>query len=381
MTATNNFLPFASTGTPNVVTQGVYAGLTSRTNGFVSGITPSNVANKAWRQGSLMAAVMGQVIVDVLNVDAIDDGTTATLTTNFKLAMTALSSAGSYAATSGTNTINVILAPVPGTLASLTGQMLRLKKSGTQNSNAVTLNPNGLGATPVVHGDGSALTSGELPASGVFTVIFDGTNFVLQSIGYLPVTTGYLTSQLSAYATLASPTFSGNPKAPTGAPLDGGINIATQAYADASATAAAALVAFQTGMMALWPTAGAPAGFRECDGSHLSTTGTYATLFAVIGYTFGGSGATFWLPDMRGMFARGWDNGAGVDPARAIGSYQGDEFQDHIHTAHGTAGGKAAFGSDIYGLDGVENTSGPTTGNHGSETRPKNIALMYIIKI
>jgi microcystin-dependent protein len=50
----------------------------------------------------------------------------------------------------------------------------------------------------------------------------------------------------------------------------------------------------------------APSGYLLCDGSAVSTT-TYATLFAVIGYSFGGSGSTFNLPpfhDATGRFPR-----------------------------------------------------------------------------
>jgi microcystin-dependent protein len=43
----------------------------------------------------------------------------------------------------------------------------------------------------------------------------------------------------------------------------------------------------------------APVGYLLCDGSSQSTTGTYAALHGVIGYTYGGSGATFNLPDLR----------------------------------------------------------------------------------
>jgi microcystin-dependent protein len=51
----------------------------------------------------------------------------------------------------------------------------------------------------------------------------------------------------------------------------------------------------------LFPFAGAssPTGYALCDGASVSTSGTYAGLFAVIGYTYGGSGASFNLPDLR----------------------------------------------------------------------------------
>lgn len=50
--------------------------------------------------------------------------------------------------------------------------------------------------------------------------------------------------------------------------------------------------------------ASAPTGFLLCQGQSLSTT-TYASLYAVIGYTYGGSGASFTLPDLRTRVAVG----------------------------------------------------------------------------
>ncbi len=50
-----------------------------------------------------------------------------------------------------------------------------------------------------------------------------------------------------------------------------------------------------------------------CNGASLDTT-DYSELFTVIQYTFGGSGASFSLPDYRGTFLRAADEGAGIDP-------------------------------------------------------------------
>jgi microcystin-dependent protein len=60
-----------------------------------------------------------------------------------------------------------------------------------------------------------------------------------------------------------------------------------------------------------------------CDGSSLSTT-TYSRLFAEIGYIWGGSGASFNLPNLSDRFFRGKDSGAGRDSGgdRNIGSFQ-----------------------------------------------------------
>lgn len=66
-----------------------------------------------------------------------------------------------------------------------------------------------------------------------------------------------------------------------------------------------------------------PTRWLECDGSAISRA-SYAALFSVIGTTYGnGDGATtFNLPDFRGEFLRGWDNGRGVDTGRAFGTFQ-----------------------------------------------------------
>lgn len=68
------------------------------------------------------------------------------------------------------------------------------------------------------------------------------------------------------------------------------------------------------GMIAAWGVNAQPYGWLECNGSAISKT-LYARLFDQIGTTFGvGNGTTtFNIPDMRGEFIRGWDNGRGVD--------------------------------------------------------------------
>lgn len=130
----------------------------------------------------------------------------------------------------------------------------------------------------------------------------------------------------------------------------------------------------------------APTGFLSCDGTAVSRT-TYAALFAAIGTTYGaGNGSTtFNLPDLRGEFVRGWDNGRGVDSGRAFGSSQSGQNASHTHT-FGTGRG------DGYGFSsatGVVARSTDTTnfyGNYttdtagGTEARPRNVALLACIK-
>ena len=67
-----------------------------------------------------------------------------------------------------------------------------------------------------------------------------------------------------------------------------------------------------------------PDGYLPCNGSNTVSRTTFATLFAGIGTVFGaGDGInTFGVPDLRGEFIRGLDNGRGVDTGRTLGSAQ-----------------------------------------------------------
>lgn len=78
------------------------------------------------------------------------------------------------------------------------------------------------------------------------------------------------------------------------------------------------------GTMTMFAGATAPAGYLLCDGASYSTT-TYASLFAVIGYTYGGSGSTFAMPDMRGRFAEGVSAGVSNISDKALGQAGGEE--------------------------------------------------------
>jgi len=102
-----------------------------------------------------------------------------------------------------------------------------------------------------------------------------------------------------------------------------------------------------------------PTGWLLADGSAVSRT-TYANLFAAIGTTYGsGNGATtFNLPDFRGVFRRGADMGRGIDPGRAVGSYQEQNNAPHTHNA--TVGGTA----HTHGVTSAPHTHVVTAPNH-----------------
>jgi microcystin-dependent protein len=133
----------------------------------------------------------------------------------------------------------------------------------------------------------------------------------------------------------------------------------------------------------------APTGYLKANGASLSTT-TYATLFAAIGYTFGGSGGSFNVPDLRGEFLRGWDDGRGVDSGRVFGSAQGTQTQWYGSGINSTVNAVGTFtggGPNDTGLAGkFVNTASFTMNrvnfpwNTATETRPRNVALLACIK-
>lgn len=134
----------------------------------------------------------------------------------------------------------------------------------------------------------------------------------------------------------------------------------------------------------------APTGWLECNGAAVSRT-TYLALFSAIATTYGiGNGSsTFNLPDMRGEFLRGWDHGRGVDSGRASGSSQADELKSHKHNLNmnGVSGSPPLGTTGVDGRDQVHDASlfnplyNYTTSTGGTETRPRNVAMMYIIKV
>lgn len=153
-----------------------------------------------------------------------------------------------------------------------------------------------------------------------------------------------------------------------------------------------------TGSVFAMATSTVPSGYLECDGSAVSRT-TYADLFATIGTTWGnGNGtSTFNLPNLRGEFVRGWDNGRGVDSGRTFASSQSEMVGTHNHTindpGHSHAvninvyqqGSGPNASTDMANRAGNTQSSTSTTGitinnNSGTETRPRNIAMMYVIK-
>ena len=119
------------------------------------------------------------------------------------------------------------------------------------------------------------------------------------------------------------------------------------------------------GLIAHFGMTNAPKGWLKCDGSEVSKT-IYAKLFSTIGNTFGQAEDDnfFKLPDLRGEFIRGWDEGRGLDAGRIFGSTQEDALQDHSHG----------------GVVTMSLANAIPAARVADETRPHNVALLPCIK-
>jgi microcystin-dependent protein len=139
-------------------------------------------------------------------------------------------------------------------------------------------------------------------------------------------------------------------------------------------------------------------GWMLCDGRFLLAS-AYPQLFAVLGTLYGqdgsGTSLSFRIPDYRGLFMRGFDAGAGMDPDAAersspegdhtenvVGSLQCDALQTHAHhydlvqpsgiSQEGQAAGTTTTSRATSAPDSPARVA--------SETRPRNVAVNYIIK-
>lgn len=125
-----------------------------------------------------------------------------------------------------------------------------------------------------------------------------------------------------------------------------------------------------------------PTGYLMMMGQSISSS-TYPILYSLYGAT---------LPDMRGEFIRGWDNGRGKDSGRSVLSSQGFALENLTGSLGSvrTGGLTGVFyldGGPISSYTGATGTGFPSVGFDASrvaqtatETRPTNVAFNYIVK-
>lgn len=182
------------------------------------------------------------------------------------------------------------------------------------------------------------------------------------------------------YAPLASPTFTGVPTVPDTHIGNYGQQIANTKFVHDVLIDDNYIM--PVGGVVAWPQATPPLGWLTCNGAAFDKA-KYPKL--ALAYPSGV------LPDLRGEFIRGWDNGRGMDAGRTLLSAQADELRAHNHRfineyATPTIRIVAFTDENSESVDGsvtpgkrawtyiwMENTG-------GAETRPHNIAFNYIVR-
>ncbi|HFI9857558.1 TPA: phage tail protein [Escherichia coli] len=170
--------------------------------------------------------------------------------------------------------------------------------------------------------------------------------------------------------------------------------------------------ALPVGVPVPWPSATPPTGWLKCNGAAFSSE-DYPKLAQAYPANK--------LPDLRGEFIRGWDDGRGLDAGRALLSLQDDSFEAHRHESFFYAGisrnetplknlpssdemltlssttnalspdsidaTNSLIGNDDYNclIEGNKNNKRTATGLGTSivgaaETRPRNISFNYIVR-
>ena len=165
----------------------------------------------------------------------------------------------------------------------------------------------------------------------------------------------------------------------------------------------AAGVFHDAGMVAMWAgtNAAIPTGWLLCDGSSVATA-TYADLFGALGYTYGGGGANFNLPDLVTRFPRGVATqtaatGGADNVTLTIAEMPSHDHTvtdpGHAHTNIRRVGGGGSYFMETSAANQGGNTSNPVggssttgitlanTGGGGSfDNRPAYLEIQFIIK-
>lgn len=217
--------PVASTATSITLAAGTGALFPAPTGSQIFTLTLSSQLNQSTREivyctarsGDVCTVTRGQEGTAPLTFnsgDFVDNDLTAGTLQSFVSQTQLQQQAGNYAADTGTpNNIVASVTPAPVSLSQIIGAPLRILIANTNTGNTVfTLNA--LPATSVLNTDGSQLNPGQICASGVAEIVFNGTNYQLLTSDLLPLnnnwtgTTNTFSGIVASVATMNNTTFS-----------------------------------------------------------------------------------------------------------------------------------------------------------------------------
>ena len=420
--ATNEILTTASVdnGT-NLQTQSEYSADAQRPTGQSSGVARSKFINKTLRQLSVVAAGVAQFIAERQTTNITDSLTPAAFASVLEASLI-----GRNFATAGGTVDAVTLAMTPTQTGFPQSDVAYWRATGANTNTAVTVKRDGLAAKTLIKGNNQPLVVGDIPGAGalmasVYDVALDKEVLLNPATG-VSAGGGQQPGEICYFA---------RNTAPVGFLKANGATISRSTYAALFAaiykTATVTMTIATPGVIS-WAghtlvandsvqftsTGVLPTGFVTATnyyvvgasivagvsfqlsatpgGAAIATSGSQSGIHTAHNAPFGiGDGSTtFNVPELRGEFLRGWDDGRGVDSNRAFGSGQLDAMQGHVH-----GGGYSGFndrsggsgGTPNLRSDGVSpNTTTPITdGSNGTprtstETRGRNVPLLACIK-
>jgi microcystin-dependent protein len=407
-------LPFCPTDTgTNLESQATYAADSSRTNGNQPGIASSKLINKAIRQATWIASQFAQYVVNTTGLDVLDDQNSTNLQAALLAALvpapngSQIQNLGMTFSVAG-NAATIAIKTQALANASATSPINLAVRSATINSGTFNLRTiTGALSATIASGATLGQTSGSAAKIYVYLIDNAGTLEVAVSGTFYSEDQLITTTSLSSSSNSAVTMYSSTGRTNVPFRLVGYI-LNTQATAGTWVTTASQIQLYPfpqpnatpSGIVSPFAGSAAPSGWLMCDGSVVSRT-TYASLFAVIGTTFGvGDGSTtFGLPNTAGLFLRGagTQSVSGISHSTSLGSIQNDQMQGHKHQTNLVSASSTyqpyGFGGSLLGIAGGSNVTANTsytdvpvtdgtngTPRTGTETRPANIGMNYIIK-
>ena len=195
-------------------------------------------------------------------------------------------------------------------------------------------------------------------------------------------TTQTLTNKTLTSPAITSPTVTGTAVLPSTTSI-GNVSSTEISYVDGVTSSIQTQLNTNTptGMISIHSASVAPTGWLLCDGTSYASA-SYTTLFNVIGYTFGGSGANFNVPNLKGKVVVGIDSAQVQFDTRgetggvmthqhtiaASSAINSSTEADHVHNtnlhSHGNTVNQTGAGDHSHNTNQINNTGNSNAFSH-----------------